>query len=623
MPYYDVSIPLKLKTLTYFHETEEDLTGFAVTVPLKDKLYDGIVLRRREAKPEKVENIRKIEAILGQVYLKKFIDFLVWMSSFYITETGSVLRLTFFQEIISYLKGKKKRESYCTKPENFEDLRILDSLSVKSDTFAKIIEAVKRRDYKTLLIHCPKITYEMKLMIDIAKEISSLNGQFLLLFPEIKEAEAIYQILRDKIGDDVLMLHSNLKSSECYSNIKRIFDNKARIIVGTRIALFAPLKNLSLIMLSQESSWLYKAEESPRYHARDAAIMRGFIEGCPVILCDTMPSVSSFWNSIRGKFEFIDDFSQVPHPDIRILKQPYMHIFNPEALFYLKLYEKEGVLVIVPRTGFSLLRCLECGDVLKCEKCGYSMVFHKETRHLECNRCNILLNAPEICPNCGGVKFNYAGIGIDRLREELANMFSHKNTIIKDYNFENEQIQGIFIGQARKVVKGYVPIFKCLIFVDFDFLLSISDYRALENAFGKVISLSHLVKNDGIIFIQTRNPESEFFKFLRSYNFKEFYLYEIKHRKEANFPPFVRLIKILIKLKKTASVSVHEKIKQFFKNKLNAEIIGPLKNNNEITFILRSKDKGKLTEDLNQCFDELKKFKGISFKIEVDPVNLV
>lgn len=624
MPYYDVSIPLKLKTLTYYYESKEDLKGFAVTVPLKEKLYDGIVINQKSDKPEGVKDVRKIETLWGQVYSKNFIDFLLWMSFYYITETGTVLRLTFFEEIMSYLKSKKKQNRSESEDKNQREKNFLDDLSINQDTYLKIINAVKKKEYKTFLVHSPNIPYEMKLMTEIAKDLFYSKEIILLILPEIKEVRELYLFLRDKLGENVVMLHSRMKASERHSAIEKIMEDKAKVIVGTRFALFVPIKKFSLIMLSQESSWLYKAEESPRYNARDIAIMRGFLERCPVVLCDSLPSVTSYWNSIRGKFEFIDDFSQHPHPNLIIVKQPNTGIFHPEVLLYLRLYEKQGILVITPRTGFSLLKCAECGEVLKCKKCSYSLIYSKDNQTIGCNRCSLIANTPDSCPYCGGIEIHPTGVGVERLWKELEDIFSKRGVPIKNYDLENEQIQGVFIGQAGKIRKSYTTQLKGIVFIDFDFFLSIPDYRAIENAFGKVLSLSHLVKNDGNIFIQTRNSESEIFKLFRSYNFEEFYRYELKHRKEAIYPPFVRLIKLNIKIKKNAPEDVIERIKNFLKSNIQAEIIGPLKTqkNEEIFFIIRSKDKRKLIEELNLSVDKIKSFKGISFKIEVDPVTL-
>lgn len=624
MPYYDVTIPLKLKTLTYYHENKEDLKGFAVTVPLREKLYDGVVIGQRSDKPEGVKDVKKIETIWGQIYSKSFIDLLLWMSFYYITETGTVLRLTFFEEMMSYLRNKKKHKRLESEDKNQRERNFLDDLSINHDTYLKIINSVKRREYKTFLVQSPNIPYEMKLMTEIAKDLFYSDEIILLILPEIREVRELYLFLRDKLGESVVMLHSRMKASERHSVIERILEDKAKVIVGTRFALFVPIKKLSLIMLSQESSWLYKAEESPRYNARDIAVMRGFFERCPVVLCDSLPSVTSYWNSIRGKFEFINDFSQYSHPNLIIVKQPHAGIFHPEVLLYLRLYEKQGILIITPRTGFSLLKCAECGEVLKCEKCSYSLIYYKDNKTIECNRCNLIANTPDSCPYCGGIEIHPTGVGVERLWRELEGIFSKRGLTIKNYNFENEEIQGIFIGQTGKIKKSYTTHFKGMVFIDFDFFLSIPDYRALENAFGKVISLSHLVKNDGNIFIQTRNSESEIFKLLRSYNFEEFYKSELKHRKEAIYPPFARLIKLFIKIKRNASEDVVERIENFLKSNIQAEIIGPLKtlNKEEVLFIIRSKDKRKLTEELNFSVDKIKSFRGISFKIEVDPVTL-
>ncbi len=624
MPYYHVSIPLKLKRLTYYYEKDEDLVGYGVTVPLKNKFYDGLVLAKGYEKPKEVENIREIKKIWGRVYSKEFMDFLSWMSFHYLAEIGSILRLTFFDIIISFLKGKKKKKKAKIEPPKPEEYGFLKNISINERITERIIEAMDSGKYKGFLIHCPTFIYEMKLMMEMATQIFSKDKQVLLILPEIKDVNFLFQILKEKFGESVVRLHSHIKSSELYESIEKILEERAKIIIGTRFAIFAPAKNLSLILISQESSWLYKAEESPRYNARDGAVMRGFIESCPVILSDTMPSVNSYWNVLRRKYDLIDDFNRMPHPEIRILRQPLLQIFHPEVLLNLQLYKKEGILAVAPRAGFSLLRCSECGEVLKCEKCGYGMIYHKNNNLLECSKCDIKLPTPSTCTNCGGTEIHPIGTGIDRLREELRNIFSSKKSFIRDYNFFSEDLEGILILQASKTKKTYIPQFKLALLVDFDFFLSIPDYRAMENAFGKVIFLSHMIKSEGTIFIQTRNPDNVFFKYLRSYDFRGFYNHELSYRKETLFPPFARLIKLIFNMKKDNWKELNMRLRDFLKSNSTADVMGPFSDQKkqQIFFILRSKDKGKLTEEVHLLLRGLEKMKGFSLKVEVDPVNL-
>lgn len=623
MPYFNVSIPLKLKTLTYQYDEELNLKGFAVQVPLRNRVVEGIVINKTD-KPDKTVQIKKIQTVIGKAYEEKFIDFLQWMSSYYISEMGSVLRVTFFEEVIDLLSGRKSKKRLKEKNPPAEPISFnVENYFLNNETISKIINLTRVGSYKTFLIQCPDFLYEIKLMIKVVRELLSEDGTILLIMPEIKEAQRLFNLLRS-FNNQIVLLHSGMKHSELLFSIKEIVANKAKIIVGTRFAVFAPVKKLSLIMVGQESSWLYKAEESPRYHARDCAVMRGFIEGCPVVLTDFMPSTVSYYNALRSKYELIDDFNQSKHPNIKILRQPYQSIFHPEALLYLKLYQKEGILVTSPRSGYSLLRCSECGEVIKCEKCGYSMIFRKSTRLLECFRCGIVMKISEQCPYCSGVDMHSVGVGVERITEELKNIFSDKHVEIKEIDLESEQFQGIWVGQTGKIKKGYIADFKGAVIVDFDFFLSIPDYRTFENAFAKVLSICQLIKQDGTLFIQTRNPGGEIFKFIRSYNFKDFYLYELKHREQTGFPPFSRLIKLMIKTKKTFPYETLDKVKEFLKNHISGEIIGPLKNQDkeEFMFIFRSKDKKRLIDELTGAIATLRTFKGISFKFEVDPVSL-
>jgi primosomal protein N' (replication factor Y) len=624
MPYFDVSIPQKVKVLTYYFDKEIDLTGYAVTVPLKNKLVEGIVIDKKDYKPVEVEQIKKIESILGKAYSKSFIDFLKWMSFYYLTETGTVLRATFLDEIISILKGKKGKKS-SSKLLNKKKINLpLESIPLNIETLSKITVLAKESKYKTLLIHTPNILYEIKLMIEAVKGLLQLDGTALLIFSEIRDAISCFEYFEEHFIDKTVLIHSEMTKTELKNSIKKIMSNEVKIIVGTRSAIFVPVHKLCIIMLFQESSWLYKAEESPKYHTRDCAIKRGFIENCPVILFDTAPSVTSYYNVLSGKFDFIDDFNQLKHPEIKILRQPRNNLFHPDVLLNLKLLVKEKVLVISPRAGFSLLRCSACGEIIKCDRCESRMIFNKNNLTIKCNRCNLTVKTFESCPYCASLDLYPLGIGVERLKEELQKIFSKRNVEIKDFDLGQNQMEGIFIGQASKIKKTYTSIFKGAVFVDFDFFLTIPDYRAIENAFAKVLSISHLIKEEGIIFIQTGKPEMDIFKFFHSYNFKELYLTELKNRKEANFPPFVRLVKISFLLKKTISTDIIEELKRFLKSNISGEIIGPIKGEqtNEFVFILRSKEKRRLIEDLSKHIDKLKDFKGIIYKIEVDPVSL-
>lgn len=623
MPYYDVSIPLKLKNLTYFSD-DENLIGFAVSVPLKNRLYDGVVISKRREKPENLENIRKIEKVWGKAYSEKFIEFLKWMSFYYLAEVGSILRLTFFDEILAYIKRKKKKSALSTKVERIDEYSLWEQLSVNDITLDKISNAVDEGTYKTFLLHSPSVSYEMKLMIELAKRVSYSKGPILFIFPEIRDVKFFGSLLCDFTDQEVAILHSEMKSSELYFNIIKILEQKVKIILGTRFTIFAPVNSVSLIIISQESNWLYKAEESPRYHVRECAVMRGFVEKCPVVLCDCVPTVTSYWNAIKGKFVLIDDFSRVCHPDIKILRQPLSYALHPDVLLNLKLNRENGVLLIAPMTGFSLLRCGECGEIIKCDRCKTSFIFHKSNREIECHKCSTKYKVPDICPYCGSTELHPTGTGLERLKEELENIFSKDRIKIINFDSIKQQNQGIFMIHAGKIKKSYTPQFKIAVFVNFDFFLSIPDYRATENALSKILSLVHLISIDGTIFIQTRAPEHEFFKFIQKYSFKDFYSYEIKNRREALLPPFSRLIKIIVKVKKTASDRVLQDLKDFLQSKIMADVIGPIKlmENNQFSFILRATEKRKLTEDLNSYIPELSKFKGIQYKIEVDPVRL-
>lgn len=621
MPYYDVSIPLKLKTLTYQFEQDLDLEGFAVRVPLKNRFYNGLVIGKREEKPEGVTELKSIESVIGRVYSKKFMDFIRWISFHYASEIGVVLRATFFEEIVEILKGKRVKEREKKRNQKLEFYQELEALEIESQTIKRIENSIDEGKYKTILVHCPNGQYEFRLMLETAKYILSKNLKGILICPTIAEANWIFNKISDKRA---ILLHSELSRSENLNALNKIVSGEINVIVGTRIALFVDIERLSVIFVCQESNWLYKAEESPRYNLREAAIMRGFIEEIPVVLTDFMPSVSSYYNASKGKFEFIDNFNILRHPEIRILKQPNDRVFSPELLFRIKLKDEQKFLILSPRIGYSLLICSECNQILRCKRCSSSLIFHRDSKTLECKSCKSFEKIYDQCPYCGSFDLRSFGTGVERVLEELKNSTSKPIEYIEYISPENRQVEGIVVGQVGKLKKCFVPLFNAVVFLDFDYYLSIPDYRAMERAFSKVLSIAHLLEPDGKIFIQTRNPENPFYQYLRTYDFKKFYTMELKHREETGFPPYGRLVKLNLILGKSSHQDKLEKVQSILRNNISGTVTGPIKGkrNGEFLFILRSKDKRKIIEETHSSLEKINQIGGTSYKIEVDPVNL-
>ncbi|MCS7203873.1 MAG: primosomal protein N' [Thermodesulfovibrio sp.] len=617
MPYYDVSIPLRLKTLTYYYEENRDLAGFVVKVPLKNRIYDGIVLGKRESLPEGITQIKEIKEVIGKAYTEGFIEFLKWLSNYTFSEIGSVLRVTFFEEILKFLENKRVRSK---KRERIEKKGLHSDLKVNDKTLSKIINSLG--NYKAILIHCPNIYYEIVLMTEVIKRLKD-EHTVILMFPEIKDANLAFSLLPDIYNERSVLLHSEMSTSEITSSVYRIMENRAKIVVGTRSAIFAPLKTLSLIMVAEEGSFPLKEEQTPKYNATEAAIMRAFIERCPVVLLTQMPSTTSYFNVLSNKYEFISDFDIIAHPQIRILRQPYKKVFHPDVLLAIKINYKEGILITVPRSGYSLIRCVDCGQTVKCDKCGYSMIFSKKGLSLECFRCGIQKKTFTECPYCKSININPIGTGIEKILEEIKSIFPSEDLLLREFDLTSEEIQGISIIQTAKIKKTFSPQFKYAVVVDFDFFLSLPDYRATEEAFRKVLLITQLVKQDGTIFIQTNNPENKILKFIRDYNFKDFYLQELRHRGQIGFPPFAKLVKVTVKTKKNVSAAIVDEIKRVLSNHIQ-EVLGPFKAPIDRTyiFILRFKNKKEFIKQTKEALTELESFQSISFSVEVDPVTL-
>ena len=376
----------------------------------------------------------------------------------------------------------------------------------------------------------------------------------------------------------VAVLHSHLSAGERHDEWHKIRQGRARIVIGARSAIFAPIDPLGLIIVDEEHEHSYKQEESPRYHARDVAVVRGQMEGAVVVLGSATPSMESFHNARRGKYELLDMPTRVDDqkmPVVRVVdmraenrKQKGIPIFSTplkEAITK-RLEKKEQTILFLNRRGYSTsLQCPDCGYIAECPNCSVSLTFHRREAKLLCHICGYSAKAPTVCPEkkCGNAAIRYSGLGTEKVEDTLAKLFPHaritrmdSDTLKKKDDFRrilNDFRAGkidILVG-TQMIAKGlHFPNVTLVGIIYADLSLHIPDFRAGERTFQLITQVAGRAGRgdvEGEVFVQAFTPFHPAIQFARRHDFVGFYDQEIEFREQLKYPPVARIALLTLK----------------------------------------------------------------------------
>lgn len=400
----------------------------------------------------------------------------------------------------------------------------------------------------------------------------------IVLVPEISLTPQTVDRFRARFGDTIAVLHSHLSDGERFDEWHRVHEGRARIVVGARSALFAPVRNLGLIVVDEEHEPTYKQDETPRYHARDVAVMRGHLEGCAVVLGSATPSLESWRNAAIGKYARVDLPHRVDHrqmPQIRIVdmraesartgKTPVFSKLLTERIED-RLAKGEQTILFLNRRGYaSSLICPRCGHVVRCEACSVSMVYHKGRSQIVCHLCGAARPVPDVCPapNCRDPAIRHAGLGTERVEEILRRLFPRARVARMDSDTmtrkdDYRRVLGEFRVGRIDVLIGTQMIAKGLDFpnvtlvgvVHADLALHLPDFRAGERTFQLLIQVAGRAgRGDvaGEVIVQTFTPFHIAIQAARRLDWATFYDQELAFRRELGYPPFTHMILCLLR----------------------------------------------------------------------------
>jgi len=395
----------------------------------------------------------------------------------------------------------------------------------------------------------------------------------IMLVPEISLTPQVLANFRARFGNDIAILHSGLTSGEKLDEWKRIFSGDAKVVVGARSAIFAPMENIGIIIIDEEHEQSYVSESNPRYDTHDVAEFRAKFNHCPLVLGSATPSVDSYEKAINGEYKLLElpvrangrELPKIQIVDMMMeIRSGNSGMFSNQLLADLVnvVNNKKQAMLFINRRGYSsFMRCKDCGYVAKCQDCDVTLVHHKAENKLKCHYCGRQYKVLDVCPNCGSERIKEGAVGTEQVVSELRKYFpdvkilrmdndttSKKNSHAKILEEFKNSKPGILVG-TQMIAKGHD--FEDVILVgiiDADQSLYHSDYRSTERCFQLITQVSGRAgrsKDEGKVVLQTYSPRAYTYKFAANYDYKGFFRKEENLRKTANFPPFTRIIRIL------------------------------------------------------------------------------
>ena len=485
----------------------------------------------------------------------------------------------------------------------------------------------------------------------------------ILLVPEIALTLWLGRLVRARFGDRIAILHSALGDNERAREWWRVRNGEARIVVGTRSAIFAPLENVGLIIVDEEQESSYKQEETPRYHGRDTAVYRARLEGAVALLGSATPSIETYHNANSGKYRLLQLAARVanrPLADVRVidlredfrLRQKATPV--SEALreaIALRLEEKTQAMVLINRRGYSWsLLCRSCGAFVQCQNCSIALTYHKNRGRLECHYCGYSIPPCKECPRCHSEHMYYVGDGAERVEEYLREKFPQASIARLDRDTvrtkrQYQQVLGAFAKGEIDVLVGTQMVAKGHDFqrvtlvgvVAADMALGRPDFRAAEKTFQLLTQVAGRAGRgelSGEVLVETYYPEHYAIQFAARQDYASFYEKEAHFRRMLHYPPFTTLASVIVRDKKVEHVIRWSRaLAQCFApwEERGVKILGPaaaplarLRNDYRFQFVLKSPSRVALGKALQSAFDfcEKSEIPETAVLIDVDPTHL-
>lgn len=509
---------------------------------------------------------------------------------------------------------------------------------------------------RTYLLHGVTGSGKTEVYLHLIKHVLSLGKCAIMLVPEITLSAQVVNNFYDRFGSDVAILHSALSQGEKYDEYLKILRGDAHIIVGTRSAIFAPIKNLGIIIIDEEHSESFKQDNTPRYNAIDIAKWRSEYNNIPLVLGSATPTYESYARALKGVYTLLTLPNRIGNaklPNIKVIDMANeMKKRNTIISDYLsekisnRLEKKEQIILLLNRRGYgTLVNCDMCGHTFKCPNCDITLTYHKSSNALRCHYCGYYINKPEKCPECHEGHIRDFGTGTEKLEAEISKLYPSARVIRMDADTtskkgSHEKIIKAFKEEKYDILLGTQMISKGLDFpkvtlvgvINADSSLNIPDFRSGERTYALLSQVSGRAGRsdlEGEVVIQTFNPDNFTIMMIEKGSFIKNYQYEMAIRKKLKYPPYYYLtgIKICSKVYEDASIEAN-KIYNYLKANISSEdyILGPttagiFKMNNIYRFqiVIKYRFDDKLNDTLKEIDKMYIDHKSVYIEIDINP----
>lgn len=569
----------------------------------------------------------------------------------------SILKALVDKEIFEFYHIQTDRINYQGETNQLKELN-----EFQQTAFEEIKSSFEKKE--VTLLHGITSSGKTEIYVKLIQEVINSGKQVLFLLPEIALTTQIIIRLQNYFGNQISVFHSKYSMNERVEVWNNVLENKpkAQIILGARSSIFLPFSNLGLIVVDEEHETSYKQfEPSPRYNARDAAIVLSHMHKAKILLGSATPSIESYFNAQQNKYGFVElnrRFGNVQLPKIELIdikekhrkKQMTQH-FSDRILTLIKeaLEEKEQVILFQNRRGFSpVVECKTCGVSPQCPNCDVSLTYHKYRRELKCHYCHYQRAMPTSCGACGSATLDTKGFGTEQIELELKELFPNHNIGRMDLDttrgkYGYQKIIGAFEAQEIDILVGTQMLSKGLDFenvslvgiLNADSMLNFPDFRAHERAYQLMVQVSGRAgrsKKQGHVAIQTFNPYHQILQQVSTTNYTEMYKEQLQDRWQFHYPPYFRLIKITLKHKDYIKVDTGVNwLTKALQNVFGEYVLGPtapavsrIRNQHIKNLVIKIPPKQSLAatkeqlEKIKTTFQSVADFRPIRFIVDVD-----
>lgn len=438
----------------------------------------------------------------------------------------------------------------------------------------RAVEAIGNTQKTVTLLHGVTGSGKTEVYLTLIADALAAGKTAIFLVPEISLTPQMLSQLRARFGSAAAILHSALSAGERFDEWQRLREGSARIAIGARSAVFAPVENVGVIVLDEEHDGSYSSESAPRYNTFDIALLRAKHNGCKLVLGSATPSVETYKRALDGEFALVrmpERINARPLPDVQIVDmRREVRRGNPSP-FSAALRERlarcldEGqqAILFLNRRGYSqTVLCRDCGYVAKCEQCDVSLTYHSEENCLKCHYCGARYKMLEACPSCGGRHIYYSGTGTQRVVGELKKLYPSARILRMDNDTTggkeghyrilkqfSQREADILVG-TQMVAKGHdFPLVTLVGILDADMSLHFPDYRSNERTFQLVTQVagrSGRGSEKGDVILQTYDPDNPILRFAAAYDYEGFYRHEVNMRAATMFPPFALIVRVMV-----------------------------------------------------------------------------